>query len=300
MRSILVLLVLMSSYTFGQVMFRDSIFKKVNVSTHSFATVNNDTLQFDYYRAEESKGNLPLVVYVHGGGFSTGQRDSKGIAYFSKRLAQRGYAVAAVSYRLTMKDIGFDCEVTSEQKLNAFDDASYDVMKAVEHILKNNSIFKIKEHKVVLAGSSAGAEAVLNLAYVYDYGAVLKGFRFAGVISMAGAMTDLEAISPMSAIPTQLFHGTGDALIPYDMGPHHYCGSKDSGYLMLYGSSPIAERLKGLGTPYYFYTIKGGSHSWAGTPMNKCFMDIVDFLYNDIVNPKIKRQTERTVNDFGK
>lgn len=286
------------STAYGQVMFLDSLYKKVVVTTHKFTTVNNEELGLDFYRAEGNSGSLPLLIYVHGGGFSSGQRDSKGIAYFAKRMAQRGYAVASVSYRLTMKDIGFECDVSAAQKRQAFDDASHDVMRAVEHILKNNATtFKIKDQKVVLIGSSAGAEAVLNLAYVYDYGEVLRGFRFAGVVSMAGALTDLEVISPINAIPTQLFHGTGDALIPYSIGPHHYCQAADSGFLMLHGSGSIAERLKGTGTSYYLYTINGGSHAWAATPMNKCLDDILDFLYYDVLNSKGLRQTERTVSE---
>lgn len=283
---------------FGQVMFMDSMYKKVEATTHEFTTINDEKLGFDFYRSPEAKGNLPLLIYVHGGGFSSGQRDSKGIAYFAKRLAQRGYAVVSVSYRLTMKELGFGCELTAAQKKQAFDDASHDVMKAVEHLLKNNaSSFNFNEQKVVLIGSSAGAEAVLNLAYIYDYGESLQGFRFAGVVSMAGALTDLEAISPASAIPTQLFHGTGDALIPYQTGPHHYCNHQDSGFLMLYGSAAIAQRLKGLGASYYLYTINGGSHSWASIPMNNCMTEIVDFLYNDIVKGKGMRQTERTISE---
>lgn len=298
MKSILFALTLMSIFAAqGQKMYIDSIYKKISQTTHTFSTLNDEQLEFDFYRAEDARGNLPLVVYVHGGGFSTGERNSKGIIYFAKRLAQRGYAVAAVSYRLTMKDVGFDCDVTAEQKKAAFDNASHDVMMAVKHILNYNAKFQINEQKVILVGSSAGAEAVLNLAYSYDYGSVRTGFRFAGVISMAGAVANLEDISVASAIPTQLFHGTGDALIPYSTGPHHYCDSKESGFLMLYGSAPIAQRLKGLGVPYYLYTITGGSHSWAGTPLNKCFTEILDFLYNDVLNPKIIRQTERVVTE---
>lgn len=286
------------STAYGQVMYLDSMYKKIEVTTHKFTTVNNEELGLDFYRAEGLTGSLPLLIYVHGGGFSTGQRDSKGIAYFAKRMAQRGYAVASVSYRLTMKDIGFECDVTAVQKRQAFDDASHDVMRGVEHILKNSgTTFKINSQKVVLIGSSAGAEAVLNLAYVYDYGEVLQGFRFAGVVSMAGALTNLDVISPINAIPTQLFHGTGDALIPYSVGPHHYCNAADSGYLMLYGSAPIAERLRGTGTSYYLYTVNGGSHGWASTPMNKCLHEILDFLYHDVLNPKGLRQTERTVGE---
>lgn len=279
-------------------MFRDSIYKKVTQSTHEFGPVEGETLKLDFFRAKDAKGKLPLVIYVHGGGFSAGSYNSGGIVSFAKRLAKRGYAVASVQYRLTMKDIGFGCDVPVDKKKEAIINASHDIMDGVKHMLDYNETFEIDPKRVILIGSSAGAETVLNLAYMFDYQEVLKDFRFAGVISLAGAILDPEAISKENAIPTQLFHGTGDAFLPYETGPHHYCGSSEPGFMMLYGAAPIARRLKGLGVPYYLYSITGGSHGWSGTPVNRCFTEIVDFLYNDIINPKTLRQTERTINDY--
>ncbi len=299
MRQFFILFILLDvSSAFAQnQLYRDSIYnyKKVVMQTHEFAAIDDEKLEFDYYRAVEAKGDLPLVICVHGGGFVTGERDSKGLIYFSKRLAARGYAVASVSYRLTMKDVGFGCDIKAEDKKKAIEDASSDVMRAVEHILYHDSTFEIDKRKVILLGSSAGAETVLNLAYMTDYSNVLKDFQFAGIVSMAGALIDINAINAENKIPTQLFHGTGDPTVPYNVAPHHYCPGNDPGYLMLYGGSAIAERLKGLGEAYYLYSITGGSHDWAGKPFNFCFNEIIDFLYNDILYPGVKRQTERTI-----
>lgn len=282
---------------YSQQLYKDSLYsyKKVTSETHEFTTINDEKLAFDYYRSAESKGQLPLVICVHGGGFVSGERDSKGLVYFAKRLAARGYAVASVSYRLTMKEVGFGCDITAEEKKKAIDGASSDILRSLEHILSKDSIFKVDRNKVVLLGSSAGAETVLNLAFMTDYSAALKDFKFAGLVSMAGAIMDITAINEQSKIPVQLFHGTGDPTVPYSAASHHYCLGNDPGYLMLYGGSAIAERLRGLGEAYYFYSVTGGAHEWAGKPFNLCFNEIVDFLFNDVVSPTMKRQTERTI-----
>lgn len=252
----------------------------------------------DYYRAKEAKDKLPLVIYVHGGGFMVGNRGGKGLENFANKLASRGYAVASISYRLTMKDKGFGCDTEAQAKKKAFDEASVDVDNAVKYILENEKIFNIEKDKIVLSGSSAGAEAVLNTVYDFEHKELPKDFKYGGVISMAGALTTMENITGETAIPTQMFHGTGDSLVPFDVAPHHYCSDSQPGYWILYGSGTIARKLRGLGKSYYLYTVYGGSHRWAGKPMELFFEDIIDFLYNDVVNPISNRQTERTMNDL--
>ena len=290
-------LLLLSLSTFAQKQYKDSLYnyKKIEKTTFSFQTVNQEELAFDYYRSPDAKGQLPLVVYVHGGGFSMGERDNKGIQFFAKRLASRGYAVASVSYRLTMKDRGFGCDISANDKVKAINDASDDILAAVKTILNDQKVFDIDPKKVVLMGSSAGAETVLNMAFLQAYQDSLPEFKYAGVISMAGAMIDVSAINVDNAIPTQLFHGTGDGIVPYGVAAHHFCSGKDPGYLMLYGSGSIAERLKGIGVSYYLYSVLGGAHEWAGKPTQSCFEEIIDFLYNDVVLPQMTRQTERTI-----
>lgn len=293
--ALLITLSLLFHNAFGQKMYLDSMYAKVLVTTHQFKTKDGQSLGLDYYRAEGASGNLPLVIYVHGGGFSSGSRDSQGIQYFAKRLAKRGYAVVSVSYRLTMKDVGFECDITDDQKLEAIANASLDVVNGIKYIMENKTVFLVDEENVILAGSSAGAETVLNLAYGYDYNSIVPNFSFAGVISLSGSLTSLDGVTKGRAIPTQFFHGTEDEFIPYETGPHRQCHRRDPGYLIMHGAGAISEKLKDMGKPYYLYTIDGGTHSWAGIPTKRCFTEIVDFLYNDVLYPNVIRQTERTI-----
>ncbi|GGI57565.1 alpha/beta hydrolase [Winogradskyella haliclonae] len=279
---------------YAQTEYLDSLYT-VEKTTHTYHKFNRkDSLQLDFYRPQGVDKDLPLLLYIHGGGFSGGERDDANTQQFANAMAAKGYAVASISYRLIMKKKGFGCDTKTKDKIEAFDTAADDISYAIKHIIKNKSTFHIDEDKVVISGTSAGAEAVLHLAYVYESKILPKKFKLAGVIGMAGAIISLDQIDAEKAIPTQLFHGTNDNLVPYHIAAHHYCSPDAKGYMILHGSRAIADRLKGLGKSYFLFSVNGGTHSWSGIPMSRCIMEVTDFLYNDVLN-NAKRQTERTI-----
>lgn len=280
--------------SFSQTLYLDKV-SKVSKRTYRYEkTRDHKKLKLDFYRPKQVKGVIPLLIYVHGGGFSGGKRNDKNTVYFAKNMASRGYAVASISYRLTMKKLGFGCATKAEDKVVAFNEASKDISAAVSYVLEKSSKLRINTNKIILIGTSAGAEAILNLAYVYNDKTLPEDFKFAGLISMAGALTSLENITKETAIPTQLFHGTDDQLVPYNIAPHHYCKTTDAGYLKLYGSKAIANKLKKISTSYYLYTIDKGDHSWSGRPMFQCTEEILDFLYYDVLH-RNNRMIETTI-----
>jgi len=144
----------------------------------------------------------------------------------------------------------------------------------------------VDPYRIILSGSSAGAEAVLNTAYQPPYCYDLEGgpVAYAGVISMAGAIPDTTVIYDESAVPSLLFHGTCDNLVPYGTAPHHYCDEDKAGYLILHGGKTIADRLHQLDQPYWLYTFCGGNHSIAGSPRNNQFDEIMTFCYDFVLN----------------
>ena len=280
--------------SFSQTLYLDKV-SKVSKRTYRYQkTRGHKKLKLDFYKPKKVKGALPLLVYVHGGGFAGGKRNDKNTVYFAKNMASRGYAVAAISYRLTMKNLGFGCATKAADKVTAFNEASKDISAAVSYLLEKSQKLKINTNKIVLIGTSAGAEAILNLVYVYRDKILPKDFKFAGLISMAGAVSSLENITKETAIPTQLFHGTEDELVPYNSAPHHYCKTTDAGYLQLYGSRAIADKLKKLSASYYLYTIEKGDHSWSGKPMFQCTEEMLDFLYFDVLY-RNHRMIEKTL-----
>ena len=257
-------------------------------------TINyTDTLSMDVFVPTGTDQAKPLLVYVHGGGFSGGTRDSQRNLDFCRYFAERDWVTATISYHLTRKGKGFGCDVPIQDKIRTFDMSARNTHQAVKFLLDDKK-FQIDPDKIVLAGSSAGAEAVVQAAYWKETkkGILSDDFQYAGVISMAGAVLDIGWISDATAIPTQLFHGTCDPLVPYDMASHHYCKPEKEGFMMLYGAKAISDKLAELNKTYYLVTDCNGGHEWAGKPMGKDYIHLIDdFLTTDVL-AETRRQTK--------
>ena len=64
-----------------------------------YASTPQKDLLLDLYRPERPAADkLPLVVWIHGGGWRNGSKDNAGLA---APLAAEGYVVASISYRLS-------------------------------------------------------------------------------------------------------------------------------------------------------------------------------------------------------
>jgi acetyl esterase/lipase len=63
-----------------------------------YTNPDNQHLQLNLARPAEVSGNSPAVVCIHGGGFRAGKRERWDDT--CKKLAERGYVAATVSYRL--------------------------------------------------------------------------------------------------------------------------------------------------------------------------------------------------------
>jgi hypothetical protein len=114
---------------------------------------------------------------------------------------------------------------------------------------------------------------------------------------MAGAIPDTSRIYPESAIPSLLFHGTCDNLVPYASAPHHYCKKEDPGYLILHGAYTIAEKLKNLGTPYWLVTYCNAAHEISGKPMTDQFNKITDFCSSYVLKGSQEQKSTIIKND---
>ncbi|GAB4456350.1 MAG: alpha/beta hydrolase fold domain-containing protein [Armatimonadaceae bacterium] len=67
------------------------------LSDIEYARVDGHSLRLDLYLLENPKGKLPVVVWVHGGGWGKGSKDNTPALF----LTRHGYAVASISYRLS-------------------------------------------------------------------------------------------------------------------------------------------------------------------------------------------------------
>ena len=273
----------------SQERYLEEIVDTVDVGTYTYVVKDGEQLNMDIYQPMyDAEFERPVIMYVHGGGFEGGARDEPNIQEFCKRMARRGYVVASVSYRLTRKgtDTGFGCDCPANAKMATYDKVVADLQDATYFLIEQREMLGIDPQKIILSGSDAGAEAVLNTAYTSPtcYDLESGPVAYAGVIAMAGAIPDLNRIYDESAIPSMFFHGTCDDLVPYGTAPHHYCKEDDVGFLVLNGSSAIAEKLQSLDTPYWLYTVCGGDHSVAVSPMIDYFEEIMQFCFDYAIN----------------
>jgi len=275
----------------AQERYLEEIVDSVETETFTYAEKDSQRLDLDIYRpAFDTMDDRPVLLYVHGGGFSGGSRDGSGIVAFCKKVARRGYVAVSMSYRLTRKgtDTMFGCDCPADVKLSTFAEAVEDLQDATFFIIQHQEQFGIDPRRIILAGSSAGAETVLCAAYEPPncYGLDSGPVAYAGVISMAGAIPDTAKITRETAIPSMFFHGTCDNLVPYGTAPHHYCSKDQPGYLILNGSKAISEKLRLLGKPYWLHTTCGGDHALAGIPMTRYFNEIMQFCHDFVLQGK--------------
>lgn len=121
---------------------------KLNIK---YKTTPEEVLLLDiYYPANRTKGKkLPVVFYVHGGGWSNGSKDNikKGfIRNTFQKLVEQGFAVVSVNYRLT------------RHKTVVMKDCVVDAMDAVRFIAKQADSLGLDANRVFVIGDSAGGQ----------------------------------------------------------------------------------------------------------------------------------------------
>lgn len=267
--------------------------------TFTYAVKSSDSLQLDVYTPDDidEHQKFPVLIWMHGGGFSGGSRAGEQEQRLMQYFVKKGIVGVSISYRLLRKGskTGFGCLCSKEEKLFTFAMAAEDFLDATNFIIAKSDSLHIDVSKIIAGGSSAGAEAVLSAVYMKDYfienTSVYDDIKFAGVLSYAGAMVDEHFITKANAVPTILLHGTTDNLVPYSKAPHHFCKESTPGYLILNGSGVISEHLENLNTSYYLYRVENGQHEVASVVFEE-LDDIINFISKTILDSKVI-QTKR-------
>lgn len=137
--------------------------------------------QLDFYPAQGAKGPAPLVLYVHGGGWKRGSKDTAASRYAPGHFTGLGYAYASINYRLVP-------EASVEQQAE-------DVAMALKALLDQADRLGIDRSRVVITGHSAGAHLVALVGTDERY-LRKAGLSFAdldGVLPNDGAAYDVAA-----------------------------------------------------------------------------------------------------------
>lgn len=121
----------------------------------------------DVFRPASASGPLPLVVWVHGGGFVGGTKDE--LAGYFKVLAANGLAVAAPRYSLAPR--------------HRYPAPLRQLMQALQFLQANAGRLLIGPDRIVLAGDSAGAHIAAQA------GALVTTPGYAGAAGITPAIT---------------------------------------------------------------------------------------------------------------
>ncbi len=265
------------------------------METYIYAIKGMDTLRMDVFSPKKIKkaDRLPVLLWMHGGGFSGNNRfdiaDNKLVKYVAK---DHNYIGVSIDYRLLRKGkaTGFGCDCSKDEKLETFKQAAIDFLDAAQFLVERADELHIDTSKLIAGGSSAGAEGSLNAVFMRDYfiddKSKYENVSFAGVFSCAGAVVDASYITYENAIPSVFFHGTDDQLVPFGSASHHHCEPTKDGYLILDGSSEIATQLENLETSFYFNIVKGGQHEISAIPFLE-LDKIFNFFERTIINNEI-------------
>ncbi len=139
-----------------------------------------DALQvLNFWPAQGTTAPAPLVVFVHGGGWKRGSKDSAGGAWKAPHYTGSGYAYAAINYRLV--------------PAARVEDQAADIAAALRYLIDHVAAPGIAPARIVLMGHSAGAHLAALVGtderYLKDAGLSLA--NLSGVITIDGAAYDV-------------------------------------------------------------------------------------------------------------
>ena len=175
--------------------------------------------------------------------------------------------------------------------------AASETWQATQFLLKKVNELGFNPNQVFLAGSSAGAETVLHAAYLdrvkfnLHQSPLAPNFKYAGLISGAGAILDLSFITKENALPSMFFHGDADPLVPYGVASHHFCSPQSPGWMMLFGSSAIAAHLTELNVSNHLYRFTEGGHVHAGHFFYRNQQNVATFIQDVLSGETFFNQT---------
>jgi para-nitrobenzyl esterase len=151
--------------------------------------------------AKSPNEKLPVLVWIHGGGFSSGSGACA--IYDGEAIAQQGIVYVSINYRLGIFGFMAHPELTAESEHNA--SGNYGLMDqqaALRWIQKNIAAFGGDPNQVTIAGQSAGSMSVNALVA----SPLSKGLLQRAIAQSGGMISDRfsNALSHAEAIGSEV------------------------------------------------------------------------------------------------
>ncbi len=251
-----------------------------------YGRIGDRALKLDLALPKQVKGPMPGLIFIHGGAWKGGDR--KIYHYYTRRFAQKGYAAATISYRLTGEAI--------------YPAAVQDAKCAVRWMRANANEYGIDPNRLVAIGGSAGGHLSMMIGYSDDPQLEGEGghqgvsSRVAAVINFYGPV-DLTSEEGQKADVVQKFLGG-----PYNekqdiyrqASPFTHLDAKDPPTLVIHGTLDdivsisqadlLVGRLRELKVPHSYARLEGWPHTLdAAEPVNQyCQQLMLQFLETNL------------------
>ena len=202
----------------------------VPYKTFSYKKVDGKDLTADFYPSS-LKIKSPLVVVIHGGSWQGG--DSKQLPELNSYLAEKGFNVAAINYRLAP---AYKAPSPVE-----------DTRDVLNYFLSRSAELNIDSNNIVLLGRSAGAQIALNAAYDFKLPNIKGVVSYYGPADMVwgGQIKVSKLVLNTYLIYGNYFGGT------YKQVPHKFVES--SALVSAHKFSPPTLLIHGNIDPLVFY-----------------------------------------------
>lgn len=227
-------------------------------------------LKLDLFLARPSyAGPRPLLVYVHGGGWTDGDKTWVDRILSSGELALHGYTVAAVNYRLAPR--------------HPWPAQIEDIKCAIRFLRAHAVEYNIDPGRIGVWGESAGGHLAAMLgvtgrgdALEGDGGYLEQSSRVQAVVDMFGPanLASFAAEAPQNSLVGYMLLGgkpTKDRLL--SASPIRYASRDDPPFLLVHGerdnlvpfshSTTLRDRLIAVGVPVTLVPVVNGGHVFA-------------------------------------
>ncbi|MDH5603959.1 MAG: alpha/beta hydrolase [Cyclobacteriaceae bacterium] len=229
-----------------------------------YRTTSTKDLKLDIYHKKDINGSAPLLVFIHGGGWTGG--DKRDYLVYLLDFAKLGYVTATLSYRFAQ-----------EAKFPA---AVIDVKCAIKWLKTHAGEYHIDPEKIAVIGGSAGGHLSMMIGYSSDVPELdgdcpndSTSSRVQAVVNFYGP-TDLTTEYGRNHSITKNFLGKTweeDPDIFRHASPDHYLTADDPPTLIFHGtidslvpvsqSDNLKARLDSLGVDTYYHRLKGWPHT---------------------------------------
>jgi para-nitrobenzyl esterase len=163
---------------------------------HYATNTNNlgeaQSLLMDVYTPTGDTASLrPLMIFVHGGSFISGNKDE--FVSMASQFARKGYVAASINYRLHngTNPIAPILDFADDKNwYRAIVRAVQDTKAAIRYFKKdaaeNGNTYKIDTSNIILYGSSAGAINILHAVFMTDSAQISNRYREQSIVVLGG------------------------------------------------------------------------------------------------------------------